>query len=133
MLLIRWVELKYDYTLLTVPQILFFEHLEYIISFIRGKLDKLDEFNKKQNEAGLPSSGVVALEASPCFYLGSSEGDDKQLSKLPETAGVQVPSLPNLLEAYVNKFRTREERYYRVRKDHLVADSSPAWSVGADM
>lgn len=105
--------------ILITSQILNIEHLEYVISFIDAKVKRVDDAKKKHQGIGaLPT--VVTSKESSHFHLGSPAKVEEELSKLTNSAGSPIFNLPNLLETYINKFRTEEEGYYRVQKEHMV-------------
>ena len=105
-------------------QILNIIQLEYLVIFIRAKINKLDRVRSEQNadpeakKANLLST--TAKEGLSCFYLGASEPEPQSLSKFAESGGFLVPGVPNLLEAFVNRFRTVEEGYYKVQGEDMV-------------
>ena len=113
-------------------QILKLDHLEYLVSFIRMKLDKFDCRIKEQDteEPGVQKqtcgSSSAAMSKGPpaCFSLGSPEKEEKLLLKLTGITKFSVPNLQRMLEEFVNKFRTEEEGFYRVRKKHTVSTST---------
>lgn len=121
-------QMVYDHTILNTLQILNLVHLEYLVSFMRAKLDKLDRMKKEQDTEGLDvrdqmdalPTTTTAPEGISHIYLGAPEKDETPLSKLTDPAGFSIPNLPNLLETFVNHFRTEEEGYYRVRKEQVV-------------
>ena len=118
----------YNHTILTTSQILNLIHLEYLASFIRTKINKLDQMKREQDAEGLDvrdqmgamSTATTVPGVKSHIHLGAPEKDETPLSELTDPAGFSVPGFPKLLEAYVNRFRTREEGYYRVQKEHMV-------------
>ncbi|KAF9784401.1 hypothetical protein BJ322DRAFT_1194914 [Thelephora terrestris] len=111
-------------------QILNLIHLEYLVCFIRTKLNKFDQMKKEQEAEGLDvrdqtgalSTSTTAPEGISHIYLGAPKKDETPLSELTNPAGFSVPNLLNLLETFVNQSRTQEEGYYRVRKEHMVKE-----------
>lgn len=121
-------QMVYCHTILTTLQILHLIHLEYLVSFIRAKINKLDYIKKEQEAEGLDvrdqmaalSTATTAPEGTSHVYLGAPEKNDAPLSELTKPAGLSVSSLVKLVETYINSFRTREEGHYRVQKEHMV-------------
>ena len=97
------------------------------------KLDKFDSRIEEQDTEGLGdqeqtggSSGTAMSDGlSVCFYLGSPEKKEKPLLDLTGITQFSVPNLPRMLEEFLNKFRTQEEGYYKVRKEHMVSTLTP--------
>lgn len=119
-----------------MSQILKLDHLEYVLSFLRMKLDKFDSMAKERDareldigeQADGPSIEVVTSGGSAVHpYLGAPDKEEKvkPLSKLIGITKFSVPNLHRMLEAFLNKFRTREEGYYKVQKEHMVSMSIP--------
>ena len=48
------------------------------------------------------------------FCLGTPDGKEKSLLELMNDIRFPVPNLPNLLEAFVNKFHSPAEGYHEV-------------------
>ncbi|KAF9780021.1 hypothetical protein BJ322DRAFT_1165130 [Thelephora terrestris] len=102
-------------------QILNLIHLEYLVCFIRAKLDKLDQMKKERDAEELDvrdqtdvlATATTAPKETTHVYLGAPAKDETPLSELTNPAGFSVPNLPKLLETFVNCFRTQEEGYYR--------------------
>ena len=112
-----------------MSQILDLDHLEYLVSFIRTKLDKLDSITKEQDtgeptieeQIGGSSIEVVTSGGSSVLpYLGAPEKDEKPLLDLTGITKFLVPNFPHILEGFLNKLHTQEEGYYRVQKEHKV-------------
>ena len=102
---------------------------------MRTKLDRFDcmiedqdmpEEPDVEDETSVSSAAVTtSKESSPCFYLGAPEKDEKPLLDLTGVTTFSVTNLPRMLEEFLNKFRTREEGYYKVQKEHIVSILTP--------
>jgi hypothetical protein len=90
---------------------------------MRGRLNKLDEQNRgEQPEIGGEISTLsTGIPDDSHFHLGSPD-KEKSLLDLMNDLKFPVPNLPNLLEAFVNKFRAPEEGYFKVRKEYKVVE-----------
>ena len=86
---------------------------------MRAKIDKLDQMNEELDTEELD---VEEERGTPltAFHLGAPEKDQKPLSNLMNTTRFSVPNLLQMLEAFVNRFRTVEEGYYKVQWEHMV-------------
>ena len=107
------------------------DHLEYLVSFIRMKINRLDQVTEERKTEELDGEeldGEEQMDAPPVVttasggplihtYLGAPEKDDKPLLELTKFS---IPNFLHILGEFINKFRTREEGYYRVQKDHMV-------------
>jgi len=101
------------------------------------KLDRFDcrteeqdtEEPEAQEQTGYSSVAAMSKGAPVCFYLGSPEKEEKILSNLTGITKFSVPNLPRMLETFLNKFRTQEEGYYRVRKENTVSTIAPLLSL----
>jgi hypothetical protein len=124
----------HSYYWLTVSQILNIDHLEYLVTYMRAKLDKLDRMNVEQDleesdvggqiDASLTTTTVSEGSSdglSAHFHLGSPEKDEKALLDLTGATKVLVPNLLRMLGAFINKSRTRDEGYYQVQSGHIVS------------
>ena len=103
-------------------QILNIDHLEYVVLFMREKLDKLDKVNEEWGTEELDVGEQIGTP-STASHLGAPEKDKKPLSSLVNTTRFTVPGLPQMLEAFVNRFRTAKEGYYKVKREHMVVYS----------
>ena len=96
-----------------------------------AKLDKFNHMNEEQNaedsdveeQTGIPSTA---------FHLGAPEKGEKPLSDLMNTTRFSVPHLLQMLETYINRFRTAGEGYYRVQRGHMVIVFDLLWPVKAN-
>lgn len=112
-----------------MSQILNIDHLEYLVSFMRMKLNKLDRTKKEQDlkkpgvgeQTGASSITTTAWGGSLVhFHLGAPENKEKPLLDLTCVTRFSVPDLARMLETFINKTRTIEEGYYKVQKEHMV-------------
>ena len=102
--------------------------MEYLVSFIRAKLNKLDDINKEWNAVQLDAGKQTGSSSADVpDGLGAPDAKEKSLLELMNNLKFPVPNLPNLLEAFVNSFRTPIEGYYKVRKEHMVIKSYHLW------
>lgn len=105
--------------------------MEYLVSFIRTKIDKVDESKKRvaeeedEEEMDIPSTTTTSSGPLAHSYLRAPEKEEKPLSELLKTATFLIPNLANMLGVFVNNLRTREESYYRVQKEHIVNGFTP--------
>lgn len=86
---------------------------------MREKLNKLDKVNEGWGTEELDVGEQIGTP-SAASYLGAPETDEKPLSSLVNTTRFTVPGLLQMLEAFVNKFRTVKEGYYKVKREHMV-------------
>ena len=128
---VKWTVKGSSYCLMLF-QILNLDHLEYLVSFMRMKLDKFDSALKEKcieepdtvEQTGGLSVAMLPEESSINFYLGAPEREGP-LSELKGATKFSVPNFPQMLEVFLNKFRTQQEGYYRVRRDHGVSVPTP--------
>ena len=94
------------------------------------KLDRFDSMIKERDEeesgieeqtGGSTIEVVTAGGSSVHPYLGAPDKKEKSLSELTGATKFSVPNLPRMLEAFLNKYRTQEEGYYKVQKEHTVS------------
>jgi len=123
-----------------VLQILKLDHLDYVLSFLRMKLDRFDSMAEEQDaresdveeQTGGSSIEVVTSGGSSVHpYLGAPDKEEKALSKLTGITKYSVPNLHRMLETFLNKFRTQEQGYYKVQKEHMVSMPIPFSSGGS--
>lgn len=78
------------------------------------------------------SSAATTTSRGPSnhFHLGAPEKKDKSLLELTGTTILSIPNLLQILGVFINKFRTGEEGYYRVRKDDMVSLFTPFRPTG---
>lgn len=100
---------------------------------MRMKLDKHDRINKEQ-ETEQKEAGISLLAtASARFHLGAPEEHKKSLSALMKTTRFPVPNFMNILESFINRFRTAAEGYYKVQKELMVIMFVPLLLVKVNM
>jgi hypothetical protein len=104
--------------------------LEYLVSFIRAKLDKLDKTNEEWNAEQLDTRKQISTSSTDIpnnshIHLGAPDDKERSLLDLMNDLKYPVHNLPKLLETFINKFRTAEEGYFRVKKEHMVIQLYP--------
>ena len=111
-------------------QILNIDHLEYLVTFMRAKLDKLDRIIEEPDAEGPdmeeqtgPSLTTMTMSEGLLvhFHLGAPEKEEKPISELTGATKFLVLGLPRMLEVFLNKSRTKDESYYKVRSGHIVS------------
>jgi hypothetical protein len=111
-------------------QILNVDHLEYLVTFMRAKLDKLDCIIEEPDAEGPdieeqtgPSLTTITMSGGLLvhFHLGSPEKEEKPISDLTGATKFSVLGIPRMLERFLNKSRTRDESYYKVQSGHMVS------------
>ena len=107
---------------------------------MRTKLDKLDriteeriagEVDREQQTSVSPTATSTSRGPLVHIHLGAPEKSDKPILELMETPKFSFPGLLRMLERFINKFRTREEGYYKVQKDHMVSAFISFSSIGS--
>jgi hypothetical protein len=119
-----------SYYWLTISQILNLDHQEYLVSFMRTKLNNVDrkateQLAEKLNMGGQADVPPTAPTIPVHFHLGSPEKKEKPLLDLTAATKFSVPGLLRMLEAFSNGFRTSEEGYHKVRNTHMVSVLAP--------
>ena len=81
------------------------------------------ELDGEEQTGGLSIEVVTSGGSSVHPYLGAPDTEEKEkpLSKLTGITRFSVPNLHRMLEAFLNKFRTQEEGWYKVQKEHIVS------------
>ena len=109
------------------------DHLEYLVSFIRMKVDKMDESKKtvaeeEDDEEEMDTSLTKTTSSGPLIhsYLRAPEKTEKSLAELMKSSRLSIPNLPSILGVFINDLRAREEGHYRVQKEHMVNGFTPS-------
>ena len=98
---------------------------------MRMKLDKFDSMVKEKHieepdveeQTGGSLVAMLPEGSSVNIYLGAPEKEGP-LSDLKGAIKFSVPNLPRMLEGFLNRFRTQQEGYYKVQKEHAVSTSA---------
>ena len=115
------------------------DHLEYLVSFICMKTDRVDsmakgrkaeELDEEEQTDTLSTVTTASRGPSAHTYLGAPEKDNKPLSELTRSS---IPNPLHILGVFTNKSHTGEEGYYKVQKDNMVDLFAPLKYVEANM
>ena len=89
--------------------------IDRVDSMAEGR--KAEELDGEEQTDTLSTVTTASRGPLAHTYLGAPEKDNKPLSELTRFS---IPNLLHILGGFINKFRTREEGYYKVQKDNMV-------------
>ena len=118
--------------MLILRQLLHLDHLGYIFSFIRSKIEVLDEAQQSNNMDETTKSpqpithiylGSIKRETTVEGFANSSEGN-----------GLTYAPFRRMLEIFLNRFyeahQLHRERYLEVRREQKVTPETPLFGMG---